>query len=56
LNLNDFDFLEYDEEKSRLTIDPNKLNETLWDKMITLNVKLENKEGSSAVYTLAIIT
>ena len=54
-NLADFKFLSFNSETRVVTVDPSLIGSDKWDGMVTLKVKVENKEARWSEYSLAIV-
>ena len=54
-NLADFKFVAFNSETRVVNVDPRLIGSDMWDGMMTLKVKVENKEGKWNEYSLAIV-
>ena len=54
-NLVDFKFVAFNSLTRVVTVDPSLISSDKWDGMVTLKVKVENKEAKWNEFSLAII-
>ena len=54
-NLADFKFVTFNSENRVVTVDPGLIGEDKWNGMVTLKVKVENKEAKWIEFSLAVV-